>query len=809
VNDLRTQPTRATYAGVFLIALSTLMYELLLTRIFSVTMWYHFAFVAVSMAMFGMTVGALVVFLFPRAFPADRVKERLSATAMASAVLMVLCFLTQLSIPFLVHPSIVGIYAMGFTYAVIALPFIAVGVCICLALTQFPKFVGQLYAADLCGAAIGCIALVYLLRLTDGPTAVIVVAGLAALAAWCFSVDAGARGLKRLSVLLVLVTAVTAAAHTVLVWRQFPVMRILFAKGSFEARPLYEKWNSYSRVRVIGDTEKPELPYARTLSPTYSNTKLVRELRMDIDVAASTAIMGFNGNLGDVDHLRYDVTAVGHYLRPAPSVLVVGTGGGRDILTALTFDAKKVTGVEINRDIVETLNGRFGEFSGHLDRDPRVRFVNDEARSFVARSQEQFDFIQISLIDTWAATAAGAFVLSENSVYTVEAWRVFLRHLTDGGVLSVSRWNIGAQPGEVYRLVTLASKSLEAIGVTDPRRHIVLIRTPVKSTDPSDVGVATLLVSRTPIADADMTRLDAEVARLQFEMALSPRAAVDPTMAQLAAGGDQRQLLDSLAFNVEAPTDNSPFFFQMLRFRDIFNLKLMDAGKSSPNLVAVLVLAVLLGTVIILSVLCIWLPLRVAGDRAALKGAGPLVAFFACIGLGFMLIETSQMQRLIIVLGHPTYGLSVVLFALLLAGGIGSQLTQHIAPDGVSKAGMTRLGALLVMLALFGLLTPWLTHRFEGATTPVRIAVAVALLFPPGLLMGMAFPLGIKAAGDRATQLAPWLWGINGALSVCASILAIVISLGITIAAAFWAGWIAYALALLAFHRSTRAARLG
>ena len=213
------------------------------------------------------------------------------------------------------------------------------------------------------------------------------------------------------------------------------------------------------------------------------------------------------------------------------SVLVIGAGGGRDILSALVFGAKSVTAVEINKDIIRTVNGRFGDFTGHLDRDPRVRFVNDEARSFVARSKERFDTIQISLIDTWAATAAGAFVLSENSLYTVEAWTTFLQHLSDDGLLSVSRWYFQDRPAEMYRTTTLAVEALRAVGVTDPRRHIVVIRNMQLANRPADTpdGVGTILVSRRPLSDAELDTLDRESARLQFDVPFSPRRATDET----------------------------------------------------------------------------------------------------------------------------------------------------------------------------------------------------------------------------------------------------------------------------------------
>ena len=383
-------PSRYTYGGIFFVALSTLMYEILLTRIFSVTMLYHFAFVALSLAMFGMTAGALAVYLAPHLFTADRLRSRLALAAVIFPIAIVLSFLTQLSIPFRIHPSIVAIYAVAFTYVVIAVPFVVSGAVVCLVLTGFPARVSRLYAVDLAGAALGCVLLIVVVGYSDGPTAVLWVAVLASIGALMFALDAPSRALRRTAVATIVVLGLAAAGHTVLVWREFPVFRILYIKGSFEARPAYEKWNSYSRVRVNGSLTRYEAPQGWGLSPTLPESSRVRQMQMDIDVGAGTVLTGFAGDLQAVQHLKYDVTNIGYYLRPEPSVLVIGAGGGRDILSALVFGAKSVTAVEINKDIIRTVNGRFGDFTGHLDRDPRVRFVNDEARSFVARSRERF-----------------------------------------------------------------------------------------------------------------------------------------------------------------------------------------------------------------------------------------------------------------------------------------------------------------------------------------------------------------------------------------------------------------------------------
>ncbi len=584
-----------------------------------------------------------------------------------------------------------------------------------------------------------------------------------------------------------------------LVWKHFPIFRILYIKGSFESRPLYEKWNSYSRVRVNGNPNALVEPQGWGLSRTLPPDLRVRQLQMDIDVVAGTVMTGYDGTPASVPHLAYDVTNLAYRVRPVSNALVIGAGGGRDVLSALTLGAQSVVAVEINKDILRTVNGRFGDFTGHLDRDPRVRFVNDEARSYIARSAGRYGLIQISLIDTWAATAAGAFVLSENAIYTTEAWTTFLGHLTPDGMLSVSRWYYRNSPAEVYRTLTLAVEALHRAGIDNPRAHIAIVRNMNFANRPETPdGVGTLLVSARPFTAAELGTLDRVATQLQFEVMFSPTVSRDPLFEQLT-GPAAAAAIAGYPLRINPPTDDSPFFFNMLRLRDLLRLDLLEGGKQSNNLKAVATLGVLLGAVALLTFLCIAVPLW--SRRSDVRGATPLLVFFIAIGLGFMLIETSQMQRLIIALGHPTYALTVVLFGLLLSSGAGSYLTARIPEAQVRRAGAQRLMVLIAVLLVFGAVTPAVVRATAAASTPLRILSALLLLFPAGLVMGMAFPMGMKLAATRAAPLTPWLWGLNGAASVFAAVLSVCIALTWSISSAFWSGWVAYVVALLAFTR--------
>jgi hypothetical protein len=775
---------KTMYVGLFLVALATLLLEILLTRIFSVTMYYHFAFLAISVAMFGMTVGALLVYFFPGYFPQNKIPQRLSISALLFSISIVVSFIAQLLLPALFLNPNAGILGSTQTYLIVTLPFIFSGVCICLALTKFPQHVGKLYAADLVGAASGCLAVIFILKFSDGPSAVILTAGIAAMAAVAFSFGISHKWIRSVALVTVLLWATVALSNAILAQQQRPFLRISWTKGKYQGKPLYEKWNSFSRIAVWD--------YMGLAVKLFPNA--TKEYWLDIDAAASTMITEFKGDVTALNRFRSDILNLAHFIRRQADVLVIGVGGGRDVLSALLFQQKSVLGIEMNEDIVSALNGRFGDFSGHLDKNPKVRFVVDEARSYISRTNEKFDIIQASFIDTWAATAAGAMVLTESSLYTVEAWKTFLEHLNPRGILTFSRWYYPQMPAEVYRLTALAAAALREIGVQNPRDHIIIVRRPCLKGSCWGDDTGTILVSRDPFSAEDIALLRFIAEKTKWDIVLHPQDAINTTFAALASGVDPEQLVPRLALNVRAPTDDSPFFFYQLRPGDIFNRAMQDQSTTRLNLRAVSVLLSLLITVILLSLLCIIVPLMLTNKQVSLEGSGPFFLFFASIGFGFMLIEISQMQRLNLFLGHPVYGLSVVLFSLLLFGGLGSYVTERLDQSILNKPLFLPSLSLLGVLVLFGLSTNGILDHFRASSTPLRIGAALFILAPLGFFMGMQFPQGMKIAARQVSSLTPWLWGINGAASVCASVLAIVIALLWGISASFWIGFGCYLL---------------
>lgn len=777
-------PAPRTYVALFLVTFATLCFEILLTRIFSVTLWYHFAFIAVSVAMFGMTAGALVVYLRPAWFPAHRTAQQMAWSASAFGITLVASILIHLKLPTL------SPLRLSVTYAVTVVPFLFSGICVCLALTRFPAATNRLYAADLAGAALGCAGYVALLSVMDGISAVFATAAIAIAAGFAFLPPEDRRPRLVLAGLAALSCLLTAASNISFHQNQ-PLIGFTWVKVGLETPPVFERWNAYSRITV--HAYAPDAPVLWGASSKFQTDQRVAQVWLRMDALAGTLLTEFKGDLREVDYLRHDITSLVHHLRPRGKTLVLGAGGGRDVLSALLFGAPEVVAVEINAITLDTVNRRFGDFTGHLDRIPGVVFVHDEARSWVQRSTAKFDVIQASWIDTWAATAAGALALTENSLYTVEAWRSFLDRLTPAGLLTFTRAYADNDPKEAARLTALAREALASRGVSNPAEHIMLVVNQNERGGPVG-GNATILVSASPFAAADIARMRAICEELGFRLAVAPgmRSASTPLLWAAATGEGLDEIGRRWPYRLDAPTDDRPFFFNLLSLARLSEVVTSDAEDSQVRVL--MSLLGLLATVAGLSLACIVAPLVLAapGLRPGRKDR-PLVVYFAAIGLGFMLAELALLQRLSLFLGHPAYGIGVALFCLLLAGGAGSYLGgrwRWLA----SIAGSRVLAALAVLVALEALLLPGVLAFSQSASTPLRLALSMLVLAPIGLLMGMAFPLGARAAAHMQ-RILPWLWGINGAASVLASVVAAVVSLELGIIANLWLGALCYLLA--------------
>ncbi len=766
-------------AGVFLLAAANLMLELVLTRIFSVTMWYHFAFMSISLALLGAAIAGILIFLLPRTFSLERMGRQLTILALCFSVAAVVALVVQLRVHVNPELSLSNIGPLALIYVPTLLPFFFAGMGLSLALTHLTRSVSKLYFLDLFGAGMGCLLVIPILDQVSGPTAVLAVSAVGALSALAFSWQ------ERRTYSLVAVGVVVLALLGLGLNARTNALHIDYAKGAAEAPKLIEKWNHFSRVAVFGDLERPYL-------------------WLNIDAVAGTPIprpvwtdgrVGYDQNDGLV--LGYNVAYLAYRLHEGGRTLIIGPGGGLDVVAALALGQDEVTPVEINPAIVEVVNHDLADYTGQLYSLPGVHTVVDEGRSYVASSDERFDIIQISLIDTWAATGAGAFALSENYLYTEEAFVDYLAHLEEDGILSITRWYFPTMPAEMLRLVAVAQSALKQAGVADPSRHIVV----AVHDRPDYFGV--LLVKRTPFTDRELKKLGRLAPDLQTDVLYAPGDQAQNEFHDLLSAADPAAYYAAYPLNIEPPTDDNPFFFHQLRPRDFARAGSIEQGATTMNLTAVSVLINLLILISILVVLFVLGPLLLTQRRGlAGRSRAVLLLYFACLGLGFMLIEISLMQRLILFLGHPIYSLTVILFTLLVFAGLGSLTTGRIATRHMAWVVLT----LVVVLTFYVLALPSVLHAGLHWSKAAKVAVSVGLLAPLGYLMGMPFPLGIKLAGALAPRMVPWLWGINGALSVMASVLSIFMAINVGFTVVALLGQAVYAVAFVAVLGASRAA---
>ena len=553
------RPTRLDI-GIFLISFAVLLVELLLTRIFSVTLHYHLSFMVVSLAMLGFGAGGLVVNLWPGRFHESRLLSQLSLLAMSFAVTAIACVTVALNLSVSLYPTKGNLVSLAVIYSSCAVPFFLGGLTVALLLAHRVEQANRLYFFDLFGAALGCLAFIPLTNYLGAPTAVLVGSLAAAIAgalfAWRHS-----RVFARLALGLCFLLTLTAVAN--LRWNFLDVRT---AKGRAQPKTLALKWNSFSRVEVgaVGepaDMWAPRPLHHAGLSDRLDPTLRIPELYLRYDADAATEILRFDGDLNKLWFLSYDVTSAPYQMRRFQNVLILGPGGGRDILTALSTGSGPITGVEINPLTIELMKGQFHSFTNGLyDNYPGVHVFHDEGRSFLRNATGRYDLIQASLIDTWAASTAGAYALTENNLYTVEAFEEYLKHLTPDGVISFSRW-YPSPPVEPLRVVTLAVEALRRQQVTDVADHIFVV---VTNNADTRRPLATILIKQSPFTADELAKLRAWSDRLDFVVSYSPddrsRGVAANEFHQLLSPGYE-EFVANYPYDISAVYDDRPFFF--------------------------------------------------------------------------------------------------------------------------------------------------------------------------------------------------------------------------------------------------------
>ena len=771
-------PERTLLAGLGLTSFAALLLELSLTRLFSVVLFYHFAFLAISIALLGLGAGGVFAYLLKKRLASTGTRTLAACLCMCNSVLVFVVLEIVLNVPVALTVTGENFLHLSVLYLAAAVPFFLTGLLFSVVFARETWRVSRLYGADLCGGALACVAVVPLLNWIGGPNTILAAAVAMAGAGMIWAASPRARWIAGgLAVLLVILIAANHSSR---------LIDVIYAKGVFRDRSWVEfaRWNALSRVEVDRQGQAKAIV---------------------IDADASTYIMNcdlahWRGSKWESD-LMSAPPALANVLRPRGEFAIIGPGGGVDVLRAVANGSPSVTGIEINPIIADTImRGRYADYSLHLYERPDVHIHVTDGRSYLRSTPQRFDVVQMTLVDTWASTAAGAFALSENNLYTVEAFREYFDHLKPGGMIAITRWEF-RQPREALRVVAVAMQALHSLGIADPARNFI-----VASQGPLDEdGIAVVvLAKKTAFTAEEESAVQAHFSEHVGELAplYMPSSPVKNPFGDLIASNDPYRFAQSYAYNVAPVNDNAPFFFFTLKAGQILSEQGLRQGIDWKVNLGVLVLLLVL--IISIAAVLAFLILPLALQGSSRQSPLPLL-YFVAVGLGYVLVEIAFIQRFVLFLGHPTYALTVVIFLLMLSSGAGSLFSRRWLP----RTEMAWMPIALVIAALLVdvfFLPSWL-EAWVGLGLYARIVVSGILLAPLGFVMGMPFPTGLRALGagpvadvpgaDTEDNAVEWAWAMNAAASVLGSVLAMVIAIQFGLNVTLACGVAAYIVALL------------
>jgi len=760
------------YLCVFLTTLATLLLELSLTRIFSVVFYYHFAFLAISIALFGLGIGG--VFSYVVAGWKGSLYTRLGRLSAINSFCVVLALLVILA-----QGDNLSFWDYLLVYFTTALPFFVSGAIVSLAVSETIERINRVYFFDLLGAAGGCLILIPLLDWFGGPSTVVAAAIFFAVAAAVWHSMAGSVMGRAGSVALalVLVSLLTYNYH-------HPVLEPSHAKGQKIINETWVKWNSFSRIAVV---------------------YLPQEARytIKIDADAATAIFNY-----DLDHLsegqRHDLTDDGFNLayavRPGAKALIIGPGGGWDVARALASGSHDITAVEINPIIAETvMQTRFSDLSHHLYSRPEVHVHVEDGRSFVRRSTDKYQVVQATLVDTWASTAAGAFALSENNLYTTDAFHDYLSHLTDDGLVAVTRWGF-EPPRESLRLISLAIEALGQLGETAPWRNVIVGRT---GTVEGFGATDTVLISRKPFSQADIDRARALFAVANAQAIYLPGVETHNQFYDLLHSPNPEEYQRNYTFDISPVSDNRPFFFYTVQPRDLLTFLTTASQENGDYKIrkAVPLLFRLMAISLVATGLILVMPPLVLRTRLPRQpGVRGFLPFFLFIGAGYILIEVALIQKFVLFLGSPTRALVGVIFSMLIASGLGSAASRRIL--GKDEGRLIKvLGSVAILAVILALAVSSLLSALVWLPWPLKMLLTVLLISPLAFVMGMPFPTALQRLEAWHAPSVRWAWSLNAASSVLGSVGALVCAIYLGLVQTLIIGGLFYLAALVVIVR--------
>lgn len=750
--------------AVFIVSLSVLMFEITLTRVFSVTLTYHFVFLVVSLAVLGLGLGAGFI---------HKVKSKIAGEEKIFKVLFVLSLFFSLSlisflILFLKTSTVETLILFSFTALV---PFFFAGMFLSLVFTGFPRQSGKIYFADLAGAAAGALIIIIFLQLWGGINSVLLLAVIASLSTLLLAFVSKQKTLLGLAMIasLFLFSFFYLNLGSKYIDINFSLLpslgKTLFTSlndPDKETRIVYTDWNAFARTDVTEGRD----PYVKWIY---------------IDGGAGAAMLEFDGDLNKVSYLRQEIGFFPFFQGRKDKVLIIGPGGGKDVLLALLGGVKEITAVEINPGSIKAVK-EFSSFNGGIYDFSNVKVFVGDGRSFVRRSKERYDIIYLSLVFTQKASMVG-YSLAENYVFTKEAFDDYLEHLdTDGRVAMLLH-----DSSDLLKAFITAISVLQDRGISPEQalKHIIIIEENMGMEMPGLLHFPLLILKESPFTREEAVDIFRTALIMNKRPLFIPYVYEQEPYSFIGPSISLEEFISSSPINLKPVVDDSPFFYNF--------------DKGIPPLMGALFLISLSLAVIFLIPSYSKRKKEKTKDSQAAPGIFHFLLYFTCLGVGFMLIEVALIQKFILFLGYPTLAFSVTLFSILLGGGLGSLASNLIRKRTIRKISWIALGIAAIALAYIFIL-PFVLDRFLSSSILIRSLVAMAIVFPAGFLMGIPFPTGLRVLNDFFPEDIAWMWAINAVMSVVGSILAVILAILFGFTWALLAGALAYVLVFYKFR---------
>lgn len=803
------------FRAIGVISAAAIGYEILLMRLFSIGQWHHFAYMIISLALLG--YGASGTFL---ALTQHWLLPRFALAFMSSAILFGLTaigsYVVAQQVPF--NPlEVLWDHRQWFylllLYLLFTVPFFFAANCIALSFTRFQQHIGRIYRSDLLGAGGGALGVVVALFVLPPLWCLKLLGALGLFAAALASLDRALSRRRWLTLVLFAGSLIVPAVlpDSLITLRMSDYKGLTQTLRMPDTEVISERSSPLGMLTVV---RSPKIPFRNAPGLSLHNTmEPLPQLGLFTDGDGLTAITRYDGRREGLAYLDFMTSALPYHLRQRPRVLILGAGGGTDVLQALYHQAPAIDAVELNPQVVQLVQREHADFAGHVYSAPEVQMHVAEARGFVTASRDLYDVIQVALLDSFGAATAGVYALNESYLYTVEALQAFINRLRPGGLLAVTRW-LKLPPRDSLKLFATAVTALEHSGVAHPERRLAMIRGWQTITLVIKNGTFTAEEIAALRAFCDQRAFDTahypgmQAARANRYNVLTEPYLYDGTRALLSDG--RGAFIQRYKYHIAPATDNRPYFFHFFKWRVLPEIVGLRGQGGLPLLEwgYLLLIAALLQAVIV-SLVLIVLPLRKLPRPIASAWYRSRIGFyFAALGLAFLFIEIAFMQRFILFLSHPLYAIPVVLCGFLVFAGLGSgytsRLTQRSQADLQWQQGkqitLAVIGIAIIALLYLFLLKPLFAWCL-WLPVVVKIPLTLALIAPLAFCMGMPFPLGLAAVARQMPDMIPWVWGVNGCTSVMSAILATIFAVHYGFTVVVGLALVLYGLAALAMCR--------